>query len=516
MNMTTPPTDRSSRAAAPVVAILAAAIALASARPYAGGWNDGSRLATIESLVDRQSLAIDDSIFVRIPWPAARYDRPPQYQQIRWLKDVDRPELFPYDLESPEAWKGDLVHPESLGTRDKLFIKSPVGAAPAAAGQGAVGHYYSDKSPLPAVTLAGFYLVLKRTIDLEARDEPGKFCYWMTIASSGLGYVAAVWCTYQLGLVVGLPLSTCLPLTASLALATVAPTYARHVNNHAMLLGVTAALVLSLARLAKEAAAWRKPWARLLEAGTLSGLGYAIDLGIGPPLVLATTGLVALRTRSVTAVAAFLLAAAPWIAIHHALNYQIGGTFAPTNSSPEYFNWPGCPFTSENLTGGWRHSSIGHFLLYAPDLLVGKQGFLSFNLPLFLAVAGFFVLWRRRASVAEWPELVYCAGLSIGVWLIYAALSTNHSGACCSVRWFVPLLAPGYYVLAVLLREEPASRTDYLVLSGFGLALSAVCWVNGPWYERIPFGFWAIYPAALVAWGACELRRRVAGVDVRT
>ena len=138
---------------------------------------------------------------------------------------------------------------ETKGTCDRLFIN---------------GHYYSDKSPLPAVTLAGWYLVLKRTINLEAREDPGRFCYWMTVGSSGLGYVAAVWCVYQLGLVVGLPLSTRLLLTASLAFATVAPSYARHVNNHAMLLGVTAALVLSLARLrgksAKAARLGRGSW----------------------------------------------------------------------------------------------------------------------------------------------------------------------------------------------------------------------------------------------------------------
>ena len=47
-----------------VVATLAAGF---SARPYAGGWNDGSRLATAECLVDQHTLAIDDSIFVRVP-----------------------------------------------------------------------------------------------------------------------------------------------------------------------------------------------------------------------------------------------------------------------------------------------------------------------------------------------------------------------------------------------------------------------------------------------------------------
>jgi len=458
--------DRPSRLAGPIVALLAAAVALVSALPYAGGWNDGSRLATVETLVDQQALEIDHSMFVRGAGS---------------------------DPAAPNPYSPDDLDLKTNGTRDKLRIN---------------GHYYSDKSPLPAVTLAGWYLVLKRTINLEAREEPGRFCYWMTVGSSGLGYVVAVWCVYQMGLVVGLPLSTRLLLTASLALASVAPAYARHVNNHAMLLGVAAALVLSLARLAREVDERRMPWSRLLEAGTMMGLGYSIDLGVGPPLVLATTALVAWRTRRLTAIVVFVLAAAPWIGGHHALNHYIGGTLAPANSVPEYVQWPGSPFTPENMTGGWAHKSVGHFLLYALDLLVGKQGFLSHNLPMFPAVAGFFILWRRNP--VQRPELLFCAALSVGAWLVYAVGSTNHSGNCCSVRWFVPLLAPGYYVLAELLRELPSYRRDLLLLSGFGAVLAAVCWWHGPWYSRVPlgWGFWVIYPAALVAWGACELARR--------
>ena len=35
-----------------IVALTATVIALLSARPFAGSWNDGSRLAAVESLVD--------------------------------------------------------------------------------------------------------------------------------------------------------------------------------------------------------------------------------------------------------------------------------------------------------------------------------------------------------------------------------------------------------------------------------------------------------------------------------
>src|SRR2546430_1892919 len=81
-----------------------------------------------------------------------------------------------------------------------------------------------------------------------------------------------------------------------------------------------------------------------------------------------------------------------------------------------------------------------------------------------------------RAGGGGRPELLLALGWCGGVWLLYAATSTNSSGACCSVRWFVPLLAPGYYVLAVLLRDFAEYRRDFLLLSGWGLGLGLVMW----------------------------------------
>ncbi|MBV9125612.1 MAG: hypothetical protein JO112_19860, partial [Planctomycetes bacterium] len=132
-------------------------IALAGARPYAGGWNDGSRLATVECLVDDHTLAIDRSIFVQVPAPGSS----------------SRP--LPYDPQEPLLTRG---------TYDKLLIN---------------GHFYSDKSPVPALLLAGVYQGLQWCTGLTARDRPDLFCYAMTLASSGLAYVVAVWCVFQLG-----------------------------------------------------------------------------------------------------------------------------------------------------------------------------------------------------------------------------------------------------------------------------------------------------------------------------
>ena len=47
------------------VVIGSIAVSALTVKPYAGTWNDSSRLATVESLVDHGTLVVDDSIFIR-------------------------------------------------------------------------------------------------------------------------------------------------------------------------------------------------------------------------------------------------------------------------------------------------------------------------------------------------------------------------------------------------------------------------------------------------------------------
>jgi hypothetical protein len=449
-------TTRESRAFVLVVAA-ASAVALVGARPFAGAWNDGSRLATVESLVDHGTLAIDDSVFVAVPAAGSPY------------------------------------HGAALdnGTLDKLLID---------------GHFYSDKSPVPALLLALLYQCLQTLFGLHVRQQPALFCYLMTIASSGVAYVVAVASVFRLGRPLRLALSTRLLLTASFSLATVAVVYTRQVNNHILLLGVAAALMLQLAYLAGEAQGGRIPRRRCILVGMLAGFGYSIDLGAGPGLLVCCGLLVAWRSRSAAALACFTLAALPWLVLHHAVNFAVGGTFGPANAVPEYFQYPGCPFSGNTLTGTWHHDGLGEFLVYALALLFGKQGFIGHNFPLFLAMCAPLLLLRRRPR--EWPELLCALVWCAGTWIVYAATSRNYSGANCSVRWLVPLLAPAYFGLAVLVRDEPRYRLDVALLSGWGTLLMAIAWCYGPWIPHMVPGLWPVQAAALLSWGVVAWRRK--------
>ena len=158
------------------------------------------------------------------------------------------------------------------------------------------------------------------------------------------------------------------------------------------------------------------------------------------------------------------------------------------------------------MTGGWQHPSVWHFLGYAGELLGGKKGFLGHNPALFLLTVALVVLVRRRLS--EWPELLLTFFWSAGTWLAYGATSNNASGLCCSIRWFVPLLAAGYFVLAVLLREEPRYRADFLLLSASGVVVAFFTAWYGPWMKHMVPLYWPIQAGLLLSWGALAIARR--------
>jgi hypothetical protein len=438
------------------VALFACGIALFSARPYAGSWNDGSRLAAVESLVDYHTWAIDQSIFVRgISNSSA---------------------ASPYPATDPAL--------RMFGTQDKMWIN---------------GHFYSDKTPVPSLYLALIYRAIKFAGGLTARDQPNWFCYWMTLAGSGMAYVISVYAIDRLGSLHGLARSARILLTASSALGTVALPYARQLNSHILLLAVCSVLFLIISRTRNFSTG------ELVVVGSLAGAGYTLDFVIGSILVLGIVALTIARSRAWAPPLLILSAAFPWFLLHHALNYMIGGTFLPANANPEYFQWPGCPFTVELLTGGWRHHGAYEFVGYALDLLVGGRGFLGHNLPLLLALAG--AVWLLGRAIAEKKNVWFAIGFSISSWLVYAASSTNHGGVCCSVRWFVPLLAPGYYVLVLLLHYDSRAETDLRILSIGSFILGGFMWWQGPWMPHMIPGYWFIVVMTCLAWIFYRIQR---------
>lgn len=447
----------------------AALIALVAARPFAGGWNDGSRLAMVEALVDHHTLALDQSIFVFVP-----PDGPSPY--------IDGSET----------------------TKDKLFID---------------GHWYCDKSPVPGLFLALVYWMLQAVTGLVASNNPAAFCYLMTVASSGAAYVLAVACVERMARILGLARPQRWLLTLSFALATTGLIYVQHVNNHVLFLGIASLLTLVVLQFATDAQQGTFRWSRLAGIGALAGAAYAVDMGLGPPLLAATFFLVAWRTRRLTACCWFVAAALPWVMLHHAVNWMIGGTLQPAASVPEYLAWEGSPFSSATMTGQLNHATPLEALSYGLQMLIGRRGFLLHNLPLFLLVPTLLAPLARASKVGAGGTAVQKGELSFTpemIWswswcalggLVYAMSSNNYSGACLTVRWFVPFLAAAYFLMALQMRAQ-RWIAPLLVLSLGGVVLMALAWKNGPWALRGVPGFWFVVAATFGGWLWVIVRQR--------
>lgn len=447
------------RAAAWVLAAAAFALAAAGARPYAGCWNDGSRLAAVESLLERGTLAIDGSVFV---------DPPPELLARG---------IPPYAPGSPA---------NDTGTYDKLLIN---------------GHYYSDKPAVITVLMAAAYRPLMWLGAPRPSERPDVFCRLMAVLASGGCYAAAVGCMWAVGRRVGLPPAVRLGWLAAFALATVAPAYTRQVNNHIMQLAVLAGVCALLARAAADGITW----ATAAGLGTLAGLGFNLDLGSGPLLVAVVGCFTIWRTRRAGPVLTYTLAALPWVIAGMWVNYSIGGVLKPMNMVPEYSGWPGGPFNPANMTGFARYGPLDQ-VRYCYCLLFGTPGFVTHNLPLWLAVAaGWGVLRRPFVGRAELiAALAWCAA----TWLLYGLLSNNYSGKCVSIRWFVPFLAPGFWLLAVVLRDRPHLRPQFAVLSVCGAVLGVSMWWVGPWAMRAVPLLAPVVGVALMTWAVVVWRSR--------
>jgi len=142
-----------------VLGACALVFAAAGAKPFASSWNDGSRLASVESLVERGTFCIDDSVF-----------HPPERARG----------ALPYEPSNP------ALH---TGTLDKLLID---------------GRWYSDKPPLVSLPLAAAYRALMACGAPSPSERPDVFAWVITVLLSGLGYAVAVGCMWTLGGRVGL------------------------------------------------------------------------------------------------------------------------------------------------------------------------------------------------------------------------------------------------------------------------------------------------------------------------
>ena len=97
---------------------------------------------------------------------------------------------------------------------------------------------------------------LQALTGVTARTAASRFCYWLTVGTSGISYVAAVIGVLLFTRRVLGPSWQALAVAASFALATCAVVYSRQLNPHIMLLGVTA-WIIERGSTGRQAGRWR-------------------------------------------------------------------------------------------------------------------------------------------------------------------------------------------------------------------------------------------------------------------
>ena len=298
------------------------------------------------------------------------------------------------------------------------------------------GHYYSHQPPATAVLGAVAYYPLHLLGMRLESDAPATYVL-VTFAINGIPMLVGLSLFFFALSWTSLPPFLHLPLTASLACATLILPYTTTLNSHGlcaalMCIGVYFFLLILNSERARGGA---------LASGFAFSLCAAADHAMLAFLaLLAVCLLVRPERRKLTFW--FLLPTLVTLLPTFLYYYSIGHSIEPFAARPEFFLYPGSPWVSSGestarLTGASRNS-LPFAIKYGFLMLFGKRGFLLYN-P--LGVVAIYGMVRAIAARSKyWREALAALLGSALIVVYYAFSSANFSGASYSIRWFVAFL----------------------------------------------------------------------------
>jgi hypothetical protein len=398
--------DQTATRSSPTIGVFVAlaVVGALTVLPKAIGYNDKTRMATIQAIVEHGTLSIGHTAFA--------------------------------------------------DTMDKVYIG---------------GQYFSDKPVTPQLLGALVYAPL-HAMGLTLDEHWNLAYYLITLLTVKLFWWLSLVAFFKALGYTGLSEGRRLWITVALGVGTLAFSWSATFNNHSLAASWVGIGFFFLLKAQRDG-----PIARnLVVSGLFFGLAGASDV---PTLLLpAAFGVYLLFDRRLRRgvwayLVALLVALAPGVAI----NYAISGSVVPVQLVPRYFQFPGSPWTPDQLTGAGVNT--GSFLLhYARNMLIGGRGFLTYNPFSLLAIP--LMVWEaiRRRRFAR--EAVVVSVTSIVLVSYYILTSTNYGGYSYSIRWFVPLLPLWMFFLYPLL-EKPG-RWRWVVFFIL-LAVSVPIAVIGTW-----------------------------------
>jgi hypothetical protein len=194
---------------------------------------------------------------------------------------------------------------------------------------------------------------------------------------------------------------------------------------------------------------------RVFFAGLLISLSANIDLTLAL-FVIAFGAWVLMAHR--WKVLPLVIGAIVPVAMSAAINYWAAGTITPMYLDPKAYDFVG---TVLNPTVGGTNGfySLEFGAQYTYNILIGRRGFFAFTPMLIYAVVGLAMVMRDRANRLRGLSFAVAAGcLAFAAYLILR--TDNYGGEAWGTRWFVPLVPLLWFYAPVAYHIWPiANRT---------------------------------------------------------
>ena len=306
--------------------------------------------------------------------------------------------------------------------------------------------------------------------------------YWLTLIFIGGSASLLVVLFWRALMLIGASGTLATALAVALGLASPLAPYSIVFAGH-----VPAALCLFagfyLLAGASTAALPRSGW-KFFWAGFLISLAANIDLTLA--IFIAAFGLWILFTNW-RRVWPYAIGVFVSFAISAAINYWAAGTIVPLYFDPKAYDFVGTVLnTTVGGTNGFYSLDFG--LRYAYDMFVGQRGLFSFTPMLIFAFIGMAVAFRQRRQRGLIAALL---GGSF-VFAAYLILRTdNFGGLAWGTRWFVPLVPLWWYfaydAYCVMRKGRWASVGKLLFWGAVLLSfLVAAQGLHDAWREAVP------------------------------
>lgn len=389
-------------------------------------WNDASRVAAIESLVERGTWVIDGSLWVNL-------------------------------------------------TQDKILINDK---------------FYSDKMPFFSLLGAGVYGILYLLGGSLAPNcsELARFCAysWLTLVLVSIPASILIWLFFDYAARLNVPRWAAIVGTIALGAGTMIFPYALALNHHVpAAASIFASFYLLSCRLGKQTSSvppFQRGIGTIFASGLFAALAISFDVLSG---VIAATLFAIAFLRHRAQFQFFVLGALIPLAATALLDYQIAHTIFPPYTVTDAYNYPGSAFPASIAGNG----TPDDYAAYTFRMFLGGKGLFAYNPLLLLAFVGAVGVALNRQHPLRIEGATSALGF-VALCIYLATNTGNYGGTSYGERWFivaVPILFSFIFFVPPLNGSGWKNVAWILFLPMLVLSIfSSLQGSQAPWQDVLP------------------------------